>query len=62
MGEGELLYNCTDMLFHGVGCGMIGKTNEEIHGIIQDNIGVSAEHIDFLPFEEYTSRNSCTEV
>lgn len=31
---------------------MIGPTNEGIRAIVKKNTGTSADHIDFLPFDE----------
>ncbi|KAH0604217.1 uncharacterized protein H6S33_007248 [Morchella sextelata] len=33
-------------------CGMMGLTNENAHAKIKNNLGVSADHIDFMGFEE----------
>lgn len=39
-----------------VDCGMLTFGNEYIHGLIKKNLSVSADEIDFQPFNKYFSR------
>src|SRR5260370_26057994 len=48
----QLLGNNTVVVIHHTDCGMLTFSNADLRGKLRQELGVNADHIDFLPFKD----------